>query len=79
MFSTGCQYGQPHDAYFEIIGIVRDAKNQGLRNPPMPEAFIPNTISREGNRGILVRTTTNPIRMLRSVRQEIWAVDSDRS
>ncbi len=43
----------------------------------MPEAFIPYTISREGNRGILVRTTGDPILMLRSVRQEIWAVDPD--
>ena len=31
----------PYDAYFEIIGIVRDTKNQGLRDSPMPEAFIP--------------------------------------
>jgi putative ABC transport system permease protein len=67
----------PHDAYFEIIGIVQDARNQGLRNLPMPEAFVPYTISREGNRGILVRTTSDPILMLRSVRQAIWAVDPD--
>lgn len=69
--------GRPHDAYFEIIGIVRDAKNQGLRNAPMAEAFIPYTISVAGSRGIVIRTTSDPILMLQSVRQEIWAVDSN--
>ncbi len=67
----------PHDAYFEIIGIVRDAKNRGLRNSPMPEAFIPISISGAGSRGILIRTATDPLLMLSSVRREIWAVDSN--
>src|SRR5712691_8923591 len=31
----------PHDAYFEIVGVVSDIKNQGLRDPPMPQAYIP--------------------------------------
>ena len=31
----------PHNAYFEIIGVVADAKNQGLQDPPLPEAFVP--------------------------------------
>jgi len=67
----------PHDAYFEIIGIVRDAENQGLRSSPMPEAFIPISISGAGSRGILIKTATDPLLMLPSVRREIWAVDSN--
>ena len=67
--------GAPRDAYFEIIGIVGDAKNQGLRDSPMPEAFAPYTITGAFNRSILVRTTADPILMLASVRSQVWAVD----
>jgi len=65
----------PHGAYFEIIGIVTDAKNRGLRDPVMPEAFLPYTISGFGDRGILVRTAVDPDSVLNSVRKEIWGVD----
>lgn len=67
----------PHDAYFEVIGTVRDAKNQGLRNSSMPEAFIPISISGAGSRGILIRTATDPLLILPRVRREIWTVDSN--
>jgi predicted permease len=68
--------GAPHDAYFEIIGIVRDSKNQGVKESPLPEAFVPYTITGAFLRGILVRTTADPLLMLPTVRREIAAVDS---
>ena len=66
----------PHDAYFEIIGIVRNAKNQGVKDSPLPEAWVPYTITGSFLRGILVRTTVDPLAMLPTVRREIAAVDS---
>jgi putative ABC transport system permease protein len=65
----------PHDAYFEIVGVVSDIKNQGLQDPPMPQAYIPYTVTAYGNRAILVRTAVDPLSLLKSVRTEIWAVD----
>jgi putative ABC transport system permease protein len=67
----------PHDAYFEIIGVVADAKNQGLKESPMPEAFVPYTISGAFYRGILVRTSGDPLLMLQPVRREVSAMDSN--
>jgi putative ABC transport system permease protein len=66
----------PHDAYFEIIGVTADAKNQGLQDPPMPEAFVPYTITGSLFRGIMVKTAVDPLSLLPSVRREIWTVDS---
>jgi putative ABC transport system permease protein len=66
----------PHDAYFEIIGIVRNVKNQGVKDSPLPEAFVPYTITGSFLRGIMVRTTADPLAMLPTVRREIAAVDS---
>jgi putative ABC transport system permease protein len=65
----------PHEAYFEIVGVAGDIKNQGLQDPPMPEAYIPYTITAYANRAILVRTALNPLSVLHDVRQEIWAMD----
>lgn len=65
----------PHDAYFEIVGIVRNIKNQGVKESPLPEAFVPYTITGAFVRGILVRTTADPLLMLPTIRREIAAVD----
>ncbi len=63
------------DPLFEIIGVVADVKNQGIQEPPTPEIWIPYTITGAFERGILVRTSKDPLRMLNTVRREIWAVD----
>ena len=63
------------DPIFEIVGIVADAKNHGIQEPPRPEIFIPYTITGSFERGILVRTARDPLAMLDTLRKEIWAVD----
>jgi predicted permease len=63
------------DPSFEIVGVVADAKNQGLQEPPLPEAWIPYTVTGSGERGILVRTANDPLAHLNAVRKEIWAID----
>ncbi|HEU0180064.1 MAG TPA: ABC transporter permease [Blastocatellia bacterium] len=60
---------------FEIIGVISDAKNQGIQEPSMPEMFVPYTITGAFERGILVRTSAPPLSLLNNVRREIWAVD----
>ena len=63
------------DPSFEVIGVVKDAKNQGLEEPPLPEAWVPYTVTGSGERGVLVRTVNDPLLMLNAVRREIWATD----
>jgi putative ABC transport system permease protein len=65
----------PHDAYFEIIGIVADYRNAGLKNKPVPEALLPHTISPLGVPNILVRTAQRPALLLKSVYQAVWTAD----
>jgi putative ABC transport system permease protein len=67
--------GAVADPLFEIIGVVSDAKNQGIQEPVSPELFVPYTITGGFERGILVRTAVEPLTLLNSVRREIWAVD----
>jgi putative ABC transport system permease protein len=63
------------DPVFEIIGVISDARNQGIQEPPMPEIFVPYTITGAFSRGIMVRTSTPPLSLLDNVRREIRALD----
>jgi len=65
------------DPTFEIIGVVADARNRGLQDPPGPEIWIPYTVTGSAFRGILVRTAQDPLTMLKAVRHEVWATDSN--
>jgi len=64
-----------HDPWFEIIGVVADAKNRGLQDPTEPEVWVPYTVTGSAARGILVRTAKEPMSMMNAVREEIWATD----
>jgi putative ABC transport system permease protein len=69
--------GTPHDAYFEVVGVVADFRNRGLPEPPTPEAFLPYSITGIGERFILASTAVDPKSLLTSLQREIWAVDSN--
>jgi predicted permease len=60
---------------FEIVGVMSDAKNTGIVDPPRPEMLVPYTITGAFERGILVRTQGNPEALMNSVRREVWSVD----
>jgi len=62
---------------FEIIGLVADAKNRGLQDPPEPEIWVPYTVTGSAFRGILVRTANEPLAMMNAVQHEIWATDAN--
>ncbi len=61
--------------YFEIVGVVGDSKNVGLRDPVAPEAFLPYTVSGAGRRALLVRTTGDPLAMARTINRAVWSLD----
>jgi len=67
--------GAVDNPVFEVIGVIGDAKNRGIQDPPGPEIFIPYTMTGAFERGLLIRTEGNPAAMLNSMRREIWAVD----
>jgi putative ABC transport system permease protein len=64
------------DASFEIVGIVGDARNDGLENDTRPEAFVPHTIAISADT-ILVRTAVAPESILHDVRQVVSSIDQN--
>jgi putative ABC transport system permease protein len=67
----------PRNAYFEIIGIIADAKNSGLQDAPRPEVYLPYTVTGTGPRMIMARTPSTSSLALESLRREIEDVDSN--
>jgi predicted permease len=67
----------PHNAFFQIVGIVGDARNQSVERPPAPEAFIPYSVTGIVNRTVMVRTAVDPMSVLGNVRQQIASVDQN--
>ncbi len=70
----------PHDAYFEIIGVVSDLKgfhnaNSSKDEEVLAQAYIPYTFSPFDDRALLVRTVTNPSLLINPMRQVISGID----
>jgi len=67
----------PHDAYFEIVGVVNDFKNVGMNEAVGPEVFVPYTFSGFSDRILVVRTAVPPLTLLPSVRKVLWDIDQE--
>jgi predicted permease len=65
----------PREPYFEIIGVVTDAKNSGLQDPPRPEIYIPGSVTATVPAGIMLRTTGSPAEALKQLRSELSTLD----
>jgi predicted permease len=66
------------DGWLEIIGVVADARNDGLRNPIKPAFYVPYTLKMRMFTQILVRTRVPPLSILRDVRAELVRVDREQ-
>ena len=66
------------NGWLQIIGVVGDARDDGLRKPVKPAVFVPFTLQMRMWTQILVRTRTDPLSLLRRVRAEVKAVDPDQ-
>jgi predicted permease len=66
------------DGWLQIIGIVANARNDGLRNPIKPALYVPYTLKMRMFTQILVRTRVPPLSILRDVRAELVRVDREQ-
>jgi putative ABC transport system permease protein len=64
--------------WIPIVGIVADARDDGLRKPIKPAVFVPYAMQMRMFTQILVRTRDNPLSILRAVRAELVRVDPEQ-
>lgn len=61
--------------WFEVVGVVSDMKNNGLREAVLPEAFVPYTIAGYGGYVIFLRTANNPGALTTAMTGEVLRLD----
>ena len=64
--------------WLQIIGIVNDVRNDGLRNPIKPSIYIPYTLSMRMFTQILVRTSVPPLSVLHDIRARLVTLDREQ-
>ncbi|HEY6467206.1 MAG TPA: ABC transporter permease, partial [Candidatus Acidoferrales bacterium] len=67
----------PRNTYFEIVGVVSDARDSGFERSVAPEAFVPYTVVPSEDNELLIRTSTTPDSILNEVERQVSSVDSN--
>jgi predicted permease len=66
-------------AWVQIVGIVEDARDDGLRSAVRPAVYVPNTFSMAEGTEILIRSQVPPLTLLHAVREQLRAVNPDQT
>lgn len=69
---------QGSDSWLRIVGVVADARDDGLRNPVKPAVFVPYTLAMPMFTQFLVRTNVPPLTVLHAIRAGIQKVNADQ-
>ena len=73
--AAGVQSDPSRHGVFEIAGIVRDVRNDGLSARPAPHVYLPGAISARGMPSIVVRTRGDAAALVHTIRKELIAID----
>ena len=65
-------------SWLQIVGIVDDARNDGLRSVARPAVFVPYTFSMGEGTEILVRSQAPPLTLLHAVREQLSTINPDQ-
>jgi predicted permease len=65
------------DGWFEVIGVLRDVPNMGLREPVAPAMYYPYTVALGDIAVLLIRTKGNPVAAERDLRTAVRRADGN--
>jgi len=66
------------DGWIQIVGVVADVRDDGLRNPVKPAIYVPYTLRLRMFTQILVRTRVAPLSILHDIRARLIQIDKDQ-
>jgi len=69
---------QGSNDWLRIVGVIADKRDDGLRNPIVPEIFVPYTLSMRVWTQILVRSDVPPLTLLHAIGTQVNSVDPDQ-
>jgi predicted permease len=65
-------------SWLQIIGVVADSRNDGLKRPVKPAIYVPNTLFMAEYSQVLLRTAVAPTSLNRAVRITLRNVNADQ-
>lgn len=68
---------QAPDDWFEVIGVVGDAKNDGLEYPVKPAIFLPYSFVMLPDEALFVRASGDPQTAIRSVKERLREINPE--
>jgi putative ABC transport system permease protein len=74
-------YDDPADAqarWLTIVGIVADTRRGGVDREPRAELYYPLTQLPDRRLYVLVRTSGDPLALVRPAQAQVWAIDSNQ-
>jgi predicted permease len=69
--------GPEPDGWLEIIGVVADARNDGLERPVQPAVFLPDSFVMTPNVDLLVRTRSNPEALMPAIAKRLTQLNGE--
>jgi len=66
------------DSWLQIVGVVDDARNDGLADPIKPAVYVPYTLTMWQGTQILVRSDVPPLTLVHSVQKQLAAVNPEQ-
>jgi putative ABC transport system permease protein len=66
------------DGWLQIVGVVADVRDDGLRNPIKPAIYVPFTLQMRMFTQILVRTRVAPLAILHDIRARLVTLDREQ-
>src|SRR5947209_1248459 len=69
---------EANDNWLTVVGVAGDVKEEGLNDETEAEIYLPYLQNPSPLMNLLVRTSSDPSRMVSGVRNQVWAVDRDQ-
>jgi len=67
-----------NDQWIEIVGVIGDVRNDGLRKPVLPEVYVPYSLRSLGAVLLLVRTSGAPGRIIDELKRKVAEVNAQQ-
>jgi predicted permease len=66
------------DAWMLIVGIVEDARNDGLDKPVKPAIYLPYTLHMSMGTQVLVKSQVSPLTLVHAIRQQLKELNPEQ-
>ena len=63
---------------YEVVGVTEDLHYYGLRKEPAPEVFIPHAQNAYLPMNLVVRTSSDPARLIETIKAQVRALDASQ-